>query len=250
MAYPIVEDIKIFQSVTFWESFSPVVDCAPATPFKVSTPYQAGDFVTKVTDDGSVFMVIVAGTAAGSEPAWPSVLGGRVTSNTVTFMRVASERLLDTTAYNSARFKVRADPGGTVLASGSNADGRVEIGFSPPKWATGSVYAAGQQVIPKLSGPNGYVYVCETAGTSHASTEPTWPLVLGDTVTDNTVVWRCLMSDGDVLTNLRVSLPASYTGTLTGWAAGVYQLDIEDTFGNIIPIAVGVATLSAKVAQA
>lgn len=33
------------------------------------------------------------------------------------------------------------------------------------------------------------VFVVTTAGTTHASTEPTWPTAIGGTVTDNDVVW-------------------------------------------------------------
>lgn len=56
-------------------------------------------------------------------------------------------------------------------------------------WATARVYALKALVVPTV--PNGLVYQCTTAGTSSATTQPTWPLVIGNTVTDNGVVWTC-----------------------------------------------------------
>ena len=44
-------------------------------------------------------------------------------------------------------------------------------------WATGTVYAVGDVVRP-VSG-NGHLYKCIIAGTSHASTEPTWTTTKG-----------------------------------------------------------------------
>lgn len=54
-------------------------------------------------------------------------------------------------------------------------------------WATGTAYVAGAIVRP-TSG-NTYLYRAQAAGTSHGSTEPTWPTTVGDEVADNTVTW-------------------------------------------------------------
>lgn len=45
----------------------------------------------------------------------------------------------------------------------------------------------GTEIIPTTE--NGYWYECTVAGT--ASSEPTWPLVIGDTIVDGTVTWEC-----------------------------------------------------------
>jgi hypothetical protein len=61
-------------------------------------------------------------------------------------------------------------------------------------WAADTAYSLGDIVIPKGSGQgalNGFRYECTTAGTSHATTEPTWPTVEGETVEDGTVTWTC-----------------------------------------------------------
>jgi len=57
-------------------------------------------------------------------------------------------------------------------------------------WVANTAYALGDIVVPTGT-PNGYCYICTTAGTSHATTEPTWPTTIGDTVNDGTAVWTC-----------------------------------------------------------
>lgn len=57
-----------------------------------------------------------------------------------------------------------------------------------PEWEAATAYVVGNSVEPTT--PNGFRYECTTAGTSHAVTEPTWPLTpVGSTVTDGTVTW-------------------------------------------------------------
>jgi len=80
---------------------------------------------------------------------------------------------------------------GRQLDANSNP-GVDDIELSPTDtlddWEDTTSYALGDLVEPTT--PNGLVYKCTTAGTSHASTEPTWPTVgIGSTVADNTVVW-------------------------------------------------------------
>src|SRR5258708_7489895 len=92
---------------------------------------------------------------------------------------------------------------GSLGSDGSNiADRKLQATSNPgtdnvvlsvvdilPIWLVNTAYTVGQRRQP--STPNTYVYTCTTAGTSHATTEPTWPLTLGSTVTDNTCVWTC-----------------------------------------------------------
>ncbi len=60
---------------------------------------------------------------------------------------------------------------------------------TPPAWVANTAYTAGQYV--KATASYNYVYECTTTGTSHASTEPTWPTTVGNTVSDGTVTWTC-----------------------------------------------------------
>src|SRR4051794_5753330 len=60
------------------------------------------------------------------------------------------------------------------------------------QWATGTAYAAGA-LVRQLAAPavgSERVFVCVVAGTSHATTEPTWTITQGAKTTDNTVTWQ------------------------------------------------------------
>ena len=71
----------------------------------------------------------------------------------------------------------------------------VNVGFYnllklwPETWAVGTAYALGDVVKPTTYASHSYK--CTTAGTSHATTEPTWGITNGGTTTDNTVTWTC-----------------------------------------------------------
>lgn len=55
-------------------------------------------------------------------------------------------------------------------------------------WATGTAYAVGDLVRPTSA--DGHIYMCVVAGTSHATTEPTWDTTPGqDSPSDNGVIW-------------------------------------------------------------
>ena len=95
-----------------------------------------------------------------------------------TVVTVGLNRLLSATLKGSS----------TGGASGGRNDGL----RMPAKWATGTAYSVGDVVRPTNSSgqiDNNRIFICSAAGTSHASTEPTWSNTAGATVTDNTVTW-------------------------------------------------------------
>lgn len=55
-------------------------------------------------------------------------------------------------------------------------------------WAATTAKVINDLVVPTAG--NGYYYKCTVAGTT-AGTQPTWPTVIGNTVVDGTVTWRC-----------------------------------------------------------
>jgi hypothetical protein len=60
-------------------------------------------------------------------------------------------------------------------------------------WAAWAVATAiTQYEVREPSTPNGYKYRAQNAGTTHASTEPTWPTTIGNTETDNGITWECI----------------------------------------------------------
>ena len=59
----------------------------------------------------------------------------------------------------------------------------------PETWAANTAYTVGDVVKPTTYASHSYKVT--TAGTSHATTEPTWGTTNGGTTADNTVVWTC-----------------------------------------------------------
>lgn len=67
----------------------------------------------------------------------------------------------------------------------------VDHGFEMlPKsqWTKSTAYVVDDMIV--TADLNGYIYKCTVAGTSGA-TAPVWPTVIGNTVVDGTVTWRC-----------------------------------------------------------
>jgi len=65
-----------------------------------------------------------------------------------------------------------------------------------PQWIAATAYIVGDCVQPTT--PNGFRYRCVTAGTTHATTEPVWPLTIGSEVIDGTVVWRLVSAKHEI----------------------------------------------------
>lgn len=88
------------------------------------------------------------------------------------------------------------------------------------EWKAATVYAVGQIIQPV--GGNGYKYECTIGGTSHATTQPTWPVPpgngYGSTVVDNTVTWE-LSAPRHALTEIKLALTALGLDTAVGGAA-------------------------------
>lgn len=72
------------------------------------------------------------------------------------------------------------------------------------EWVANTAYSLGALRQPTT--PNGFRYRVTTAGTSHATTEPTWPTgAIGSTIADGTVVWT-LESEHHETTELKLAL--------------------------------------------
>lgn len=241
----LVDDRAIIQGSTWTLPLRLLVNALPAPKFAASAPYVVGNYVSPSVSTGYTYLVVVAGTSGASEPTWPTVLGGRVANGAgaLVFMAVSSQRLLDTTGYD-ARMKVKDDVGGTTYLDISVTSGQIVVGYEPNKWVAATAYALGQQVVPTVL--NGYVYECVAAGTSHATTQPTWPTTDGAIVTDGTVTWRNVSSDSGVY-NLYIGLTAAFTAGLTSFGQGRYDIEIVDLSSYVTRIIEGVCVLSEEI---
>lgn len=83
-------------------------------------------------------------------------------------------------------------------------------------WAADTVITVGEYRKPTAA--NGYIYECTARSgdfKTHAATEPTWPLVLGDIVVDDAVTWMCrgyhsIATASDLGDLIKVGYPLSY----------------------------------------
>lgn len=85
-----------------------------------------------------------------------------------------------------------------------------------PLWDNATAYTVGQSIQP--STPNGYRYMCTTAGTSHASVEPTWPEPpdgVGTTVADGTAIWT-FVGARHALTEIKLATTSGGLDTAVG----------------------------------
>lgn len=85
------------------------------------------------------------------------------------------------------------------------------------EWTAATAYTIGQIIQPV--GGNGYKYKCLVSGTSHATTQPTWPVPPGDgygsTVVDNTITWE-LSAPRHALTEVKLALTSGGLNTAVG----------------------------------
>lgn len=65
------------------------------------------------------------------------------------------------------------------------------------KWAAATAIASGYYVVPTAPDTTPRLYKCTTAGTTHATTEPTWPT--SGTVSDGTAVWTFIADLDDAM---------------------------------------------------
>jgi len=120
------------------------------------TQYELGDTVIPRTHAGTIYYYTVSAISglrkSGSiEPTWSTTIGNTVVDNDITWTC-------------------------TALYDGGK------------KWRSSTAHTVGDIVVPTTE--NALWYKCVDAGTTGGS-EPTWPLTIGDTVTDNGIVWEC-----------------------------------------------------------
>ena len=161
----------------------------------------------------------------GSQPTWGTTVNGTTTDNHVTWTCYSAltqitsvyvpSRLSEavyfegTLAYNSGagvywrtghRYTPYRHNGitGGIIGANTIACYTTEITLGTALntadgvWAANTAYPAGSRKTPVLATSyTGFSYV-SSGGTSHSTTEPTWPTTFGGTVVDNTITWTAV----------------------------------------------------------
>jgi len=113
---------------------------------------------------------------------------------------------------------------------------------APALWVANTAYSLTDVVVGSTNDKRRYI--CTTAGTSHATTEPTWDTDIGDTTADNTVTWTTYhLYDSDITWTRRTRKGGSLGGdnTLTDGVGGPLNEDSELYDLDYIRISDGVA---------
>lgn len=169
-------------------------------------------------------------TTAGSREIDISSLSDRI-------MIQAVEYLVDKFPKSYQRFALWEDTLtflGDDVPDGSNCYiyyGKLhDLALDPDIWQCNTSYSLGDFVAP--STPNGFVYECTVAGTSHPTTEPTWPTIPGQTVVDNNVWWICRLDPPSTIPAQHEDLVAlgAEGYALVEWAAfAINQVNLGGT---------------------
>lgn len=85
------------------------------------------------------------------------------------------------------------------------------VALTPTVWGTAQVIAVGD--IRRPTTYNGRRFIATVAGTTHATTEPTWNTTVGGTTTDGTVTWTTYQSFVKQGTVATVASQVSFTVT-------------------------------------
>lgn len=144
--------------------------------------------------------------------------------------------LTDATQTMAVLYFGSAEAAGTRQLQATSSPGVDPITLTPtviiPTWAAATAYTLGQTRIPTVG--NTYRYEISTAGTSHATVEPTWPTTIGATVSDGTAVWTCA-SKVHPTTEIRLSLDG-VTYNSAGAALNIASNTILSGVANAVPV--------------
>lgn len=153
---------------------------------------------------GAAWYAPVTGTWTTSEPAWEQctaslcVLGGDADVDNYLKATRSNIQDLEAAVIETKAKAIRHEFENAFINGDSSSDPNQPDGLyktlKGTNWAASTAYSLGTVVVPTSGSENGFRYECTTAGTS-GGTQPTWPTVEGQTVTDNTVTWTCRLGN-------------------------------------------------------
>jgi len=154
-------------------------------------------------DSNYIYTCTTAGVSGGTEPVWTYTADGTITDNSIVWtLKYAYQYAQTTTGHN---FFAKETRNRLVIPNKMTVKSHPTNDVAPLTWAVATDYILTDIVKPTT--PNGRYYVCTTAGTSHAATEPTWPTTYGGTVVDEGVTWT---DKGTIIISGSATEPASY----------------------------------------
>lgn len=197
----------------YWERVNGDESWAP------STTYNTGDIVRPRTLTSSItgfyYELTTTATSGGTEPAWNTTVGGTVVDNDITWTTRQYEKWEATTRYvlgdrvrkrgsnDNAILEVVAvtgdglssetEPTWDAVANQQTTDNQLTWKTILVEWTASTAYEIGDLITADTTpGVGDGLYFEATvavAGTSHASTEPTWATTEGGTSSDNGLTW-------------------------------------------------------------
>ena len=102
------------------------------------------------------------------------------------------------------------------------SDDLATIGNSETAW-TANTAVTQNVTVRRPTVPNGFIYLCTTTGTTHATTEPTWPTTPLSTVSDGTAVWTTYSSN--VLRFFDINIGGTLYKIVATTGGALYRLD-------------------------
>lgn len=103
--------------------------------------------------------------------------------------------------------------------------------YLAPIWQGSTAYSTGGYARPITS--NNYFYECTTAGTS-GSSQPTWPTIVGNTVSDGSVVWTCRAGNFFIASNLLPVATDVVDQSADSWTSLSVTGILSSTLNNLI----------------
>lgn len=155
--------------------------------------------------------------------AFYSVYGNKIYKTTTLGVTTTLQTL--TTSTGQCAIEVGTVPEGNVLVIADGVyvyvitptDVVTQVPLTLNTWQASHTYAAGDRITPTVG--NGFYYQAVNGGTS-GGTQPTWPIYLGETVSDNGISWEA----------------KGYTNTAGSWASSyAYSIgqQVKVTVGGV-----------------